>query len=378
MSLSYYVEKFKTLNTDRSRGHSKPHKVCLLLAVIDLIEVGHFHSNKIYFNDQLKSRFSYYFEQFKQGDDQDTPENPFYFLRSEGFWYHKGKLTTDTPVLKSVSPKSIKDNIDFAYLDDELFDYMKSTIVNGELKTALTVNLDNLADLYARWATTLGKSDKTVKNYLGALRGSISNWMADECLLTQPLTRVNSFHEYKRLTTQAMQLEEFKKKDAKGKGMYSAAIKSYGTFLADVGQVNVKSDVQHILEDTSLNETEKSIMVSTRIGQGRFREELIEYWGGCALTSYPKLPMLVASHIKPWSKAKNTERLDPFNGLLLLANIDKAFDLGFISFTDQGHILISDALEDHDVLGINEGMSFIVDSRHKHYLSYHRENLYIN
>ena len=65
--------------------------------------------------------------------------------------------------------------------------------------------------------------------------------------------------------------------------------------------------------------------------------------------------MLVASHIKPWRDSNNQERLDKFNGLLLLANLDKAFDLGFISFADTGLVMISCQLEAPEVLGLRGG-----------------------
>lgn len=38
-----------------------------------------------------------------------------------------------------------------------------------------------------------------------------------------------------------------------------------------------------------------------------------------------------ASHIKPWRKCSNKERLDPQNGLLLTARINALFDCGLIS-----------------------------------------------
>lgn len=66
--------------------------------------------------------------------------------------------------------------------------------------------------------------------------------------------------------------------------------------------------------------------------------------------------MLVASHIKPWRDSNNQERLDKFNGLLLLANLDKAFDLGFILFTDTGLVMISSQLEEPQFLGRYEGL----------------------
>jgi predicted restriction endonuclease len=51
--------------------------------------------------------------------------------------------------------------------------------------------------------------------------------------------------------------------------------------------------------------------------------------------------LLRASHIKPWRMSDNSERLDPENGLLLVANLDAAFDAGLLSFTDTGRMLFS-------------------------------------
>ena len=51
--------------------------------------------------------------------------------------------------------------------------------------------------------------------------------------------------------------------------------------------------------------------------------------------------LLNASHIKPWAVCSDQERLDTFNGFLLSPTYDKAFDNGYISFNDEGIILLS-------------------------------------
>jgi hypothetical protein len=51
--------------------------------------------------------------------------------------------------------------------------------------------------------------------------------------------------------------------------------------------------------------------------------------------------LLRASHIKPWAKSSNPDRLNPANGILLTAHIDALFDCGFISFADDGTMLVS-------------------------------------
>ena len=55
-------------------------------------------------------------------------------------------------------------------------------------------------------------------------------------------------------------------------------------------------------------------------------------------------------------------------------NIDKAFDLGFISFNENGQILISDHLEECQVLGIHSNMKIMLADQHQDYLAYHREH----
>ncbi|MBS4050496.1 MAG: HNH endonuclease, partial [Methylomonas sp.] len=85
---------------------------------------------------------------------------------------------------------------------------------------------------------------------------------------------------------------------------------------------------------------------------------------------------LIASHIKPWCKSSNSERIDPHNGFLLLPNLDKAFDLGFITFTDSGEICISSKFSEYDVLGVSKAMKILIKEKNKPYLAYHQSNVF--
>ena len=372
MDLEDYIDKFSHLNMNANGGRKSPHKVCMLLAVMDLIQAGKIHSNRIELDKVLRERFTHYFEQFRQGNDSDKPELPFFHLHSEGFWQLIYQTGYSAANVERYSQKAVS----HATIDQELFDYMKSLIVSNDLKIALTENLTNLPELFTQWLHTIGKSDKTAKNYLQAVQNSISHWLADAGLVSEPLTEIRSYRKVYELTEKAKQLDQFLVRDSKGNGMYSAAVNSYVRFLSDLSQVDLKSDVQQILEDKALTDTEKTIMTNARMGQGRFREQLVAMWNGCAVTGYSDKRLLVASHIKPWSKSNNQERLDKFNGLLLLANLDKAFDLGFISFADSGQVMISSQLERPEVLGIKEEMSFQVWPEHRQYLDFHRSGLF--
>ena len=85
MTLQEYLEVFRTLKVNSSSGHAKPHKACMLLAVIDLLDSGSLTQNRFVFDDRLKDAFSQRFEQYRQGNDKDTPVYPFFHLSSAGF-----------------------------------------------------------------------------------------------------------------------------------------------------------------------------------------------------------------------------------------------------------------------------------------------------
>jgi len=101
---------------------------------------------------------------------------------------------------------------------------------------------------------------------------------------------------------------------------------------------NLAQEVTDIF-DTIVEKTEREGMVLARIGQGKFRQNVIDAWGNgesCALTLTNIREMLIASHIVPWSKcSSNEQRLDGANGILLCAHIDKLFDAHLLTFVKQ-------------------------------------------
>jgi len=160
---------------------------------------------------------------------------------------------------------------------------------------------------------------------------------------------------------------KFTEKD-NGKKLYESLL-----LQQDIVDVLLK-DVKDI-EKSSIKETEKENLIKSRLGQGSFRRDLVNYWNGCSVTGSKQIDILIASHIKPWKDANNDERLNSFNGLLLIPTIDKLFDKGYISFNDNGEIIISEKLNNYKVLGINKKMKIKISSRHKKYLKYHRKNV---
>jgi len=68
--------------------------------------------------------------------------------------------------------------------------------------------------------------------------------------------------------------------------------------------------------------------------------------------------LLIVSHIKAWSKCDKSEKYDTYNGFLFYPNHDKLFDKGFITFGDNGNIIISSELNSITKIlsGINANM----------------------
>ncbi|PPD55079.1 MAG: hypothetical protein CTY12_01865 [Methylotenera sp.] len=126
-----------------------------------------------------------------------------------------------------------------------------------------------------------------------------------------------------------------------------------------------------------LPETTKQAVIDARLGQGKYRNQLIELWSGCSVTGLTNNRLLRASHIYPWKLSNNIERLDKFNGLLLTPNLDQSFDQGLISFDADGKIIIKATAFNKDelsALNINKDMKLrLINEQHKHYLQKHRQ-----
>jgi hypothetical protein len=123
------------------------------------------------------------------------------------------------------------------------------------------------------------------------------------------------------------------------------------------------------------NYTERRGLVTSRVGQGWYRQEILKKWEGkCSITGCSITEILISSHIKGWSECNEDERLDVNNGILLSPNIDSLFDKHLISFEDNGSILISEKLSNDDlgILGITRNIRLNVNDDMKKYLSHHR------
>lgn len=133
---------------------------------------------------------------------------------------------------------------------------------------------------------------------------------------------------------------------------------------------------QEVMAESSLPKTTREALVKARIGQGLFRRRVVQKYGRCLITKIEEPALLVASHIKPWRDCRKDpqECLDPENALLLSPTWDRLFDQGFISFTDQGEMIISDNLkrEVRDALGVGK-QNIALTLGQVAYMAWHRK-----
>jgi len=121
-ALNYYAKKFQRLRVDRAHGVA-PHKPILLLSVTDLINRFVISENKIYLSQDLISR-------------------PFFHMRSGKFWHlwaNPGYEKVITSKVKLKTFAEVKASIEFAYLDEDLFDFLKESKSRQSL-TRILVN----------------------------------------------------------------------------------------------------------------------------------------------------------------------------------------------------------------------------------------------
>jgi putative restriction endonuclease len=165
---------------------------------------------------------------------------------------------------------------------------------------------------------------------------------------------------------------------------YRARADAPSEFIFRIAALSTEIDAfkevrEHAAEYKTLAITEQEQIVASRLGQGNFRRNLVRLWGSCSLTGLQNITLLRASHIKPWKVSTNSERLTPYNGLLLIPNYDLLLDKGLITFRDNGSIVISNRLDSfgRKIFRVDESLRLrrtFTESRE--FLEYHQDKVF--
>ncbi len=141
----------------------------------------------------------------------------------------------------------------------------------------------------------------------------------------------------------------------------------------------IEKELQSI-EETVETEDFKLQLTKARLGQGQYRKKLLDECPYCPVTLISDDRLLIASHIKPWSKSDKLEKIDPKNGFMLTPNIDHLFDKGYISFTQDKKMMASQWLSKmtYQRLSIkpNSKIEHLPIKGREQYLEYHRDVIF--
>ncbi len=144
------------------------------------------------------------------------------------------------------------------------------------------------------------------------------------------------------------------------------------SFFIDEKEVDEKADIVDLLAGN------KDAVINRRKGQVQWRQNLLDIMPACVITKVTEDRILEACHIKPHNISTDKEMYDVHNALIMTPTYHKLFDLGFISFNDNGTILVSPFLSNMNKqrLNIDDGKQYRIPKECAIYLAYHRANIY--
>lgn len=179
-------------------------------------------------------------------------------------------------------------------------------------------------------------------------------------------------------------------------GIYLTEISSeFGNLLIQLTKANILQ-IQDELSPMSAIESELEInleieakaiqgdleqvqLIKARRGQGIYKANVRLVENACRVTKVSNIKHLRASHIKPWSKSNNEEKISGYNGLLLAPHVDHLFDRGFITFSTGGNLVISHKLASEILLKWKIPEEMNVGNFHKQqnaFLEYHSSEVF--
>ncbi|EOU1497818.1 HNH endonuclease [Clostridium perfringens] len=186
---------------------------------------------------------------------------------------------------------------------------------------------------------------------------------------------INDFEDSKELSVRVPRLKFTKETAIK----YYVEMKTKYSHdvLCELERLDIDVENKTIEEINEVGEVIERI-VKARKNQNKFREALFKREGKCKICGLAHKELLIASHIKPWSKSTPEEKLNPFNGFLLCPNHDSLFDKHLISFQDNGEIIISKRLseKEQELLNINKDILINIEEENKKFLKDHRKVFY--
>lgn len=138
-ALPYYARKFQRLRVDRAHG-TAPHKPILLLAVIELFEREALPENRIELTPQLNQTFLKYWSYLGSANHNPDISRPYFHMKSGKFWHLVPNSGFEKILQANIKLKTfaeVKQAISYAYLDEDLFEFLQEEKYRASLLAVL-------------------------------------------------------------------------------------------------------------------------------------------------------------------------------------------------------------------------------------------------
>ena len=119
---AYYANQVMNIRQAKIKGEVILAKPAFLVAVANGIDEGVFAENRFILSEWLERRYSLLMKKYtakSQFSEVTGIEKPFWHLSTDGFWHLNCKVKA--PEGMTPSKKWLKDNVEYAYLDDDLW-----------------------------------------------------------------------------------------------------------------------------------------------------------------------------------------------------------------------------------------------------------------
>lgn len=232
-------------------GRGKPHKLLMLLAVLDLAEDGLLVENRVYFEAALIERFQKYFHNAAGASDWPQAAPPFFHLRSSSFWNHAVKEGRDKQYAALTTSgggsKRIQDNIAYSYLSNEAFSIFNTPEERHNLRDFIVAFFppEESSQLKAMTSTTTPKLGTAFHESFRLNRSGISQ-----------ILQIIANHEVSADADRKLTYDDFREKTSLGANQVKSFRRyAYGTGFVDENERLTIFGRQAVKHDSNLNNT---------------------------------------------------------------------------------------------------------------------------
>ncbi|MBF1451714.1 MAG: hypothetical protein HXN61_08000 [Prevotella pallens] len=131
LKTEYYKNLLRSMIVYRRKGKTNLAKPIFMLSILYGIKDRSIIGNRIRLTEPLVNTYKAFFKKYSQ-QPMTSPIYPYYYLKGEEFYYLIGSHYPKTP-----SAKFLRENVEYASLDDDLWQLLQDEGARNEIKEAI-------------------------------------------------------------------------------------------------------------------------------------------------------------------------------------------------------------------------------------------------